>query len=152
MVTNIMVGIPSFVVMFCRFFFARYVHGLVTDKKLFKQLICVSLLFFSLHWLGIFPVQLNLNEELSIKRNIKGRICTQTHILEFLEETVNVLLSVKPKLIIISLILFIFFFNTYFYVSAIRQRARHHIPRKRVNLMDIKGNFLVPLGQSKLHS
>ena len=145
MVTNIMLGIPCLAVMFCRFVFTRYAQGLITDEiKLFKKVVCVALVFFTLHWLSIFPAQHSFNGELSTEKNIMGRICSQTHIPEFLEDTVNVTVSVKPKILIITMLIIILVFNIYCYISARRQRALHNIPKHRVNLMNIQVNFLIP--------
>ena len=129
--------------MFCRCIYARYAHGLLLDGgKLFNKIAGVAIVFFSLQLILMWPVRYELSKS-SYNNIIKGRICTQSHIPEFLEEKVNIKFSVKPKLTSIAIMMMFLLSSLYFYKSAKRQTKRYKIPTHRRNLMDIKGNLMV---------
>ena len=143
MSTYILVGLPNYAIMFCRFIYCRFAHGLVNDEsKLFTKLILVATFFFTLHWLLVWPVQYTLNAGTNYENTIKGRICTQSLIPEFLEKSVNIKFSVKPKLLSFSMTLITLFSSVFFYKSSQSQRKRYNIPSHRRNLMDMDGNLM----------
>ena len=142
MVTNLVIGVPSCAIMFCRFIYSRYAHGLGPDKsKLFNKLVVLVMVVFTLHLVLIWPIHFALNIG-TIQNTIMGKICTKAQIPEFLEKRPNLEFSIKPKLTIFALLAIFLFSSAYFYTSAIKQTKRYKIPSHRRNLMDINMNML----------
>ena len=69
--------------------------------------------------------------------NIKMKYCTETYIEEF-GEKYNKEYSLKPKLIVIVWQGLYMIFALYMYNSAKKTVHVHGIPKRRVNLMDMK--------------
>ena len=126
-------GIPSLGIVFCRFVYARYAHGLLADKgRLFHKVVLLVIFVFTIHWLLLWPA-ISINKD--YKNIIKGKICNQLPFPEAGESLVE--FHIKPKLLTcFSDILYISSLF-YFQRSAKKQRSRHGIPRRRWNLMTI---------------
>ena len=85
-------GLPSLGIVFCRFIYARYAHGLLADKgRLFHKIVLLVIFVFTLHGLLIWPL---LYQD-DYRNIIKGKICNK---LQFPEAS-KVEFHVKPKLL-----------------------------------------------------
>ena len=125
--------------MFCRFIYARYATGLVTEgMRLFHGLVFVFIGIFSLQLLLIWPIQYTFFVKEYPLNMIKGKICTQTNIVEFDEEKSNVDFSIKPKILIITLTSLYWLVSNFFTISAHKQSKKHRIPKTRRNLMEMR--------------
>ena len=137
----IVLGVPCHIVLFCRFVYTRYAHGIIADQtKLFSKLIVTAMSIFTLHMLLIWPIHYTLSIGTTYSGTIKGRICTHSHIPEFFEETVNLQFSVKPKLTSLAWQSTFLFSSIYFYNSAKKQQNLYEIPGVRQNMIDMRGN------------
>ena len=121
-------SLPSFGIVFCRFIYVRYAHGLLADKgRLFHKIVLLAIFVFTLHGLLIWPL-LYHND---YKEIIQGRVCNK---LEFPDAS-EVEFHVKPKLLSCMGVGLYMMACTFFHWSARRQRAKHGIPRRRWNLL-----------------
>ena len=123
-------GLPSHGIIFCRFIYARYAHGLVADKgRLFHKIVVLVIIIFTMQNLLLWY----LDTQNDYRDIIKGRICYQ---LEFPEKN-NKDFHVKPKLMIsigVSLYMVSLFF---FQHSANKQKRFYSIPKRRQNLITL---------------
>ena len=142
--TNIIINtVPWVVVIFCRFIYARYAHGLLLDGgKLFRKLVGVTMLFFCLQLIFMWPVQYEMGAK-KYSKIIKGRICTKSPIPEFLGDQADAEFSVRPKLITITITLICVFFTLYWTKAAKKERKRYKIPTLNKNVMNIDDNMMV---------
>ena len=69
---------------------------------------------------------------------LKGYICTQTKIHQFEDAHINISFSIKPKLAISFSGLLLLIANMYFTKSAYKMAKKYEIPKRRVNLIDMK--------------
>ena len=126
----IMGSLPSFGIVFCRFIYARYAHGLVADRgRLFHKIILLVIIIFTIHHLLIWY----FDSQNDYKDRIKGRICNQ---IEFLDIK-NKEFHVKPKLLVSIGVCLYMVALIFFQRSANRQRRFHNIPKRRQNLITI---------------
>ena len=72
--------------------------------------------------------------------SIKGKICTQTYIEEFNDQRQNVDLSLKPKVIVYTLGIFILGLYIYCTIAAIKLGNFHPIKKYRRHLLSIKSH------------
>ena len=123
--------------LFCRFVYVRYANGLIMNgKKLFHILVCCVTGAFLFQWLDIQPLQYHFFLKDYPMNLLKGYICTKTMIHG--DVHTNIDFSIKPKLIIISCSLLFLLANFYFTKSAHRRKRSHGIPKRRINLIDMK--------------
>ena len=121
-------SLPSLGIIFCRFIYARYAHGLVADKgRLFHKIVLLVIIIFTLH-------SLILDSQNDYRNRIKGRICNQT---DFPDQS-NKDFHVKPKLLISIGVLLYMSAIAFFQYTASRQQKMYNIPKRRQNLMTIK--------------
>ena len=121
-------SLPSLGIIFCRFIYARYAHGLVADQgRLFHKIVLLVIIIFTLH-------SLMLDSQYDYRTRIKGRICNQ---IEFPDKS-NKDFHVKPKLLITIGVILYMTAITFFQHTASRQKKRYNIPKRRQNLMTIK--------------
>ena len=128
-------SLPSFGIIFCRFIYARYAHGLVADKgRLFHKIVLLVIIIFTFHHLLLWY----LDSQKDYRNRIKGRICNQ---IEFPDKS-NKEFHVKQKLLTsigvsLYMVALIFFQHT-----ASRQKRVHNIPKRRQNLMTMNQHIL----------
>ena len=121
-------SLPSLGIIFCRFIYARYAHGLVADKgRLFHKIVLLVIIIFTLH-------SLILDSQNDYRTCIKGRICNQ---IEFPDKS-NKEFHVKPKLLISIGVSLYMAAITFFQHTASGQKKLYNIPKRRQNLMTIK--------------
>ena len=82
----------------------------------------------------------NLKVEDYPLNSIKGKICTQTYIEEFDDEKENVVLSIKPKIILCTLATLIAGIYIYCTVAAIILGSQFPIKKYRRHLLSIKSH------------
>ena len=124
-------GVPNLGIMFCRFIYVRYGHGLVEDMgKLFHKIVALALSVFTLQALLMWPIHATLSDN-DYTHNIKGRICNKLEILR--EEENFITFYVKPKMIVCFYAGISGFFYCYMTISAWKHSARYSIPRRRCN-------------------
>ena len=136
--------------LFCRFIYARYATGLITNgKKLFHILVCCGTGAFLFQWLGIQPFQYHFGGGNFPMNLWKGYVCTKTTYTESLvfgDVYTNIDYLIKPKLIIITCSLLFLLANLYFTKSAFKMTKRHGIPKRNINLIDMKTQNLHAAG------
>ena len=128
-------GLPSLGIVFCRFIYVRYSHGLLADKgRLFHKIVLLVIFVFTLHGLLIWPL---LYQD-DYKSIIKGKICNK---LQF-SELSKVEFHVKPKLLSCMGVVLYMMACIFFQTSARRQRVKYGIPKRRCNLITIDQHAL----------
>lgn len=124
-------------IIFSRFIFARYAHGLVSaGTELFKKTVIVAVCSFSLHLILIWPVRYEINDS-NYDETIVGKICAQLQIEKFQKGIFNPEFSVKPKLVTTSLAAVFVSFSIYWRFSAWKQREKYAILPLRRNFINI---------------
>ena len=104
----------------------RYASGIVGKEgiKLFHGLVILFIGTFSLHNLLIWPIRYHLDG--SVLDTIKGKICLEmnlTNTTSFNNEDLDqVELSIKPKLMIFSLVTMFWGLGQFYFWSAIKAR------------------------------
>ena len=130
MITYTLTGYPNLGLIFCRFIYVRYSHGLVKDKgELFHQLILLIIGIFTIHWLLIWPLRTTLSGE-DYKNMIKGKICNKMSIAELTGS------DIQAKLITISVLMLTIFGLLFMKSSVMKKRKVLSIPKTRWNLIN----------------
>ena len=129
--------------LFCRFIYVCNANGLITNgKKLFHILVCCVTGAFTLQWLGIQPLQYRLGVDNHPMNLVEEYICTETKITQFEDVHANINFSIKNKLILISSSVLFLMANLYFTLSSQRMKRRFKIPKRRINLLDMKNQTI----------
>ena len=136
-------GVPNLGIMFCRFIYVRYGHGLVEDMgKLFHKIVAMALSVFTLQALLMWPIHAAISDN-DYTHNIKGRICNKLEIT--LEEENFITFYVKPKMIVCFYAGISGFFYSYMTISAWKHSAKYSIPRKRCNPINMTQHCIFSL-------
>ena len=150
LLTYTFLSMPNVMIMFTRFIFARYAHGLVSAGiELFKKVIIVAVCMFCLHLILIWPVRYEISGS-NYDETIVGRICARIPIPEFQKGAFDPEFSVKPKMITSSLVAIFVSFSVYWRFSALKQRKKYAILPVRKNFLNIDED-LAMLANISLH-
>ena len=123
-------AIPNIGIIFCRFIYARYAHGLLKDKgKLFHKVVLLVISIFSLHWLLVCIIKPIVGLE-SHSKISKGMICNELP-LPGQPEAGFIKFYIKPKLMLVFVASFYTAANVYIVNSSKKQTSRFKIPRQR---------------------
>ena len=142
LVTYTMWGIPNMGIMFCRFIYVRYSHGLVADMgSLFHKVVLLGILIFTFHWLSVWPINILLNKD-DYTGIIKGKICNQIPFPSL--NSNSIFFHIKAKMISCAIVGLYALLLIYFNVSSKKHRKKYAIPKRRVNIlsMDQQANYL----------
>ena len=135
-------GVPNLGIMFCRFIYVRYSHGLVEDMgKLFHKIVVLALSVFTLQIQLMWPIQAAFSDY-DYTENAKGRICNK---VDKWEEENFISNSVKPKMIICFISGWYAFFIFYMTISARKHSAKYSIPRRRCNAINMTQHCILSL-------
>ena len=135
-----MVGIPNLGIIFCRFIYVRYAHGLVADMgRLFHKIVLLAISVFTLHMLLIWPIQTMLSEN-DYTDMIKGKICNRKPFPQDRESFIS--FHIKPKMMVCFLTGFYCLTLFYIHTSVQKKKARYSIPRRRWTLMNFEQHAL----------
>ena len=139
LVTYTMMSIPNIGIVFCRFIYARYAHGLVKDMgRLFHKIVLFIIFVFTGHWLLVWPIRTTLSKG-DYTNIMKGKICNQ---IPFSDSKESIIQLLKPKLMTCFMTCLYTLALVYIYTSAKRQRSKYSIPRTRWNLINIDQHFV----------
>ena len=131
-------SIPSLGIVFCRFIYARYSHGLVADMgKLFHKIVLIGISMFTLHWILVWPLGTKVSKN-DYKNIIKGQICNQ---IPF-PDIGDVEFHVKPKMVTVFIVGLYMLSLAYIHSSSNKQTKFHGIPKRRWNLLTINQHAL----------
>ena len=136
-------GVPNLGIMFCRFIYVRYAHGLVDDMgKLFHKVVALALPMFTLQPLLMWPIYRTLSED-DWTHRIKGRICNKIDFPS--EEETFISFYVKPKMIVVFIAGWYAVFICYMTISAWKHSAKYSIPRRRCNPINMTQHCIFSL-------
>ena len=121
--------------LFTRFIYIRYALGLVTHgRKLFHKIVCVVTCTFIVQHLLIFPVRQAWTQNLDKGENVKVQICRHK-LTTWLEDRE---FSVKPKLIVLTIIVLFILAVMFFSKSSSNQKKKYCIPKVRYNVITLE--------------
>jgi hypothetical protein len=128
-----MLGIPNLGILFCRFIYVRYGHGLVADMgSLFHKVVLLGISAFTVHWLLVWPVKTVLSKE-DYTNIIKGKICNQIPFQEFNSSSIQ--FHVKAKLVSCFIVGLYWLSLVYIHHSSKKQTKSYGIPKRRLNIL-----------------
>ena len=131
--------VPNIGIIFCRFIFVRYAHGLLEDMgTLFRKIALLTIGIFTVHNLLVWPTQA-LFSKTNYGNMLKKKICELSPLPDFTE---NIVYSIKPKLLTCFTIFLYLLCVLFFVLSSKNQKKRYSIPKARQNVLDLNQHFL----------
>ena len=126
-------AIPTLGVIFCRFIYVRYGHGLLIDgSRLLHRIVLLSMAFFSAYWILVWLIAPVVEEDYNTTF-VKGKICRLLN-LSYAEKDVREF-SIKPKLLVFSVSSLASSAIMYFMSAAKSKEVFYHISKRRRNII-----------------
>ena len=128
--------IPNCCILFCRFIYARYAHGLLIDNgRLFQKLVLVAISMFSIHMVTIWLTTM-VKEQGIPDDSARVKMCDYIPASETKGELD---FDFFKTWLFTSVFGFIWlFFITYFDIISHKQTLYYSIPRTRQNILSLK--------------
>ena len=128
---------PNMCILFCRFIYVRYAHGLVADMgRLFHQLVFLVIAMFSLHSLSLWFTEPIL-DGVKQSQNVMIKICNHLPLSAVAQEDF-VKVFVRPKVMTFVFAFIDVFIIWYFDMISHKQKLYYGIPKTRRNLLTMK--------------